>query len=282
MAELINGKEIAGQIRDEVKGTVAALSVRGIKVTLAVVLVGEDPASQVYVRNKEKACEYCGIVSRRITLPEQTPQEELLKVVKDLNEDPSVNGILVQLPLPRHLDADEVIRAISPLKDVDGFHPQSVGALSIGLPGFTSCTPAGIIELLHRSGIKTDGRECVIVGRSNIVGKPMGMLMLRENATVTIAHSHTKNLQEVTRRADILITAIGKPKFFTRDYVKEGACVIDCGMDRDENGKLCGDVDFADAEPVAGAITPVPGGVGPMTVAMLMKNCVDSIVLQRS
>ena len=281
MTNIIDGKKISGEIKDEVKEQVAALKEKGVTVTLAVVLVGNDPASAVYVRNKKKSCEYCGIVSRSIDLPEETTEEALLDVVKQLNEDPAVNGILVQLPLPKHIDADRVLRAISPYKDVDGFHPQNVGALSIGIDGFRSCTPAGIIELLKRSGIDAEGRECVIVGRSNIVGKPMGMLMLRENATVTIAHSRTKDLPAVARRADILITAVGKAKMFTRDYVKPGAVVIDCGMNRDENGKLCGDVDYEDVFPIAGAITPVPGGVGPMTVAMLMKNCVDAIALNQ-
>ena len=281
MTNIIDGKKISGEIKDEVKEQVAALKEKGVTVTLAVVLGGNDPASAVYVRNQKKSCEYCGIVSRSIDLPEETTEEALLDVVKQLNEDPAVNGILVQLPLPKHIDADRVLRAISPYKDVDGFHPQNVGALSIGIDGFRSCTPAGIIELLKRSGINAEGRECVIVGRSNIVGKPMGMLMLRENATVTIAHSRTKDLPAVARRADILITAVGKAKMFTRDYVKPGAVVIDCGMNRDENGKLCGDVDYEDVFPIAGAITPVPGGVGPMTVAMLMKNCVDAIALNQ-
>ena len=280
-AQIINGKEIAAAIRAEIKEKVAALNSQGTEVTLAVVLVGENPASQVYVRNKIRACKECGIINREILLPETAAEEELLQKVDELNEDPRVNGILVQLPLPSHMDEDRVIRRIDPGKDVDGFHPQSVGALSIGLPGFVSCTPAGIIQILHRQGIDCDGKECVIVGRSNIVGKPMGMLMLRENATVTIAHSHTKNLKEVCRRADILITAIGKPKFFNHEYVKDGAVVIDCGINRDENGKLCGDVDTEDILETAKAVTPVPGGVGPMTIAMLMYNCVDAIRLQR-
>ena len=278
--QIINGKEISRQIKDEIRGRVDELKSRNISVTLAVVLVGEDPASRVYVRNKIRACEYCGIVNREILMGEDTTQEELLQVVDGLNADPAVNGILVQLPLPPQIDEGTVIRRIDPVKDVDGFHPGSVGALSIGLPGFQPCTPAGIIQLLKRSGISIDGKECVIVGRSNIVGKPMGMLMLRENATVTIAHSHTLHLQEVCRRADILITAIGRANFFTRDYVKEGACVIDCGMNHDENGKLCGDVNYADVAPFTSAITPVPGGVGPMTIAMLMSNCVEAIRLQ--
>ena len=273
-------KKISAQIKDEVREGTAALAAQGITLTLAVVQVGEDPASTVYVRNKQKACEYTGIVSVKIAMPEETTQEELLSRIKELNADPGVNGILVQLPLPKGLNADEVIRAISPLKDVDGFHPQSVGALSIGLPGFKTCTPEGIIELIRRTGIETEGKECVIVGRSNIVGKPMAMMMIRENATVTVAHSRTSDLPGVCRRADILITAVGKAKMFGRDYVNPGAAVIDCGMNRDENGKLCGDVDYEDVFPVASAITPVPGGVGPMTVAMLMKNCLESARIQ--
>ena len=281
MPQIIDGKAISQQIKDEIRTQAAGLKEQGIDVTLAVVLVGNHPASKVYVRNKIRACEYCGIINREILMPEETTQEELLKVVDELNADPAVNGILVQLPLPDQIDEDAIIERIDPLKDVDGFHPVSVGALSIGLPGFVSCTPAGIIQLLKRSGIDIEGKECVIVGRSNIVGKPMGMLMLRENATVTTAHSRTRNLPEVCRRADILITAIGKAKFFTRDYVKEGACVIDCGMNRDENGKLCGDVDYQDVAQIAGAITPVPGGVGPMTIAMLMSNCIEALSLQK-
>lgn len=280
MTKIIDGKLISKQIKDEVREATRILEEKGIRLTLAVVQVGEDPASTVYVRNKQKACEYTGIASVKIAMPAETTQEELLYKVRELNEDPAINGILVQLPLPKGLDANEVIRAISPLKDVDGFHPQSVGALSIGLPGFKSCTPAGIIELIKRSGIETEGRECVIVGRSNIVGKPMAMMMIRENATVTVAHSRTVDLPAVCRRADILITAVGRAKMFNREYVKPGAAVIDCGMNRDENGKLCGDVDYEDVFPVASAITPVPGGVGPMTVAMLMKNCLDSAQIQ--
>ena len=280
MTKIIDGKLISKQIKDEVREETRILEEKGIRLTLAVVQVGEDPASTVYVRNKQKACEYTGIASVKIAMPAETTQEELLSKVRELNEDPSINGILVQLPLPKGLDANEVIRAISPLKDVDGFHPQSVGALSIGLPGFKSCTPAGLIELIKRSGIETEGRECVIVGRSNIVGKPMAMMMIRENATVTVAHSRTVDLPAVCRRADILITAVGRAKMFNREYVKPGAAVIDCGMNRDENGKLCGDVDYEDVFPVASAITPVPGGVGPMTVAMLMKNCLDSARIQ--
>ncbi len=279
MATIIDGKIISAQVKDECKERVKN---EDLDITLAVIQVGNDPASTVYVGNKKKACEYIGIHSLAYELPEETTEEELLRVVRELNENDSVNGILVQLPLPSHINEDRVIETISPKKDVDGFHPQSVGALSIGQPGFVSCTPAGIIELLKRSGVETDGRECVIVGRSNIVGKPMATLMLRENATVTICHSHTKNLKEVTKRADILIVAIGKPRFITADYVKQGAVVIDVGIHRPEGGKLCGDVDFDSVEPVASAITPVPGGVGPMTIAMLMKNCVEAKGIQEA
>lgn len=277
MAKIIDGKKISQEIKDELKERVVALKEKGVEVTLAVIQVGSNPASTVYVGNKKKACAYVGIKSLAYELPEETTEAELLELVEKLNKDDSVNGILVQLPLPKHIDEDKVIKTISPEKDVDGFHPESVGKLSIGQKGYVSCTPAGIIQLLKRSDIEIDGKECVIIGRSNIVGKPMAMLLLRENGTVTITHSHTKDLKEVTRRADILIVAIGRTKFVTADYIKEGAVVIDVGMDRDENGKLCGDVDFADVEPKAGAITPVPGGVGPMTIAMLMHNCVSSV-----
>ncbi|MDE5967038.1 MAG: bifunctional methylenetetrahydrofolate dehydrogenase/methenyltetrahydrofolate cyclohydrolase FolD, partial [Lachnospiraceae bacterium] len=239
--------------------------------------VGNDPASSVYVGNKKKACAYIGIESAAYELPEATTQEELLALIARLNKDDNINGILVQLPVPQHIDEDTIIKAIDPRKDVDGFHPQSVGALSIGQPGFVSCTPAGIIELLKRSGVEISGKECVVVGRSNIVGKPMAMLLLRENGTVTVCHSRTKDLKAVTKRADILVVAIGKPKMIDASYVKEGAVVIDVGIHRNENNKLCGDVDFDSVEPVAGAITPVPGGVGPMTIAMLMKNCVSAV-----
>ena len=277
MASVIDGKKISAEIKDELKLKVEKLAQEGIRVTLAVIQVGKDPASTVYVGNKKKACEYIGIRSLAYELEDSISQEELLELIHKLNSDPEVNGILVQLPLPSHMKEELVIEAISPQKDVDGFHPQSVGALSIGQKGFVSCTPAGIIQLLKRSGTTLEGRECVILGRSNIVGKPMAMLMLRENATVTICHSRTKNLKEVAKRADILIVAIGKPKFVTKDYVKEGAVVIDVGIHRDENNKLCGDVDFADVEDYVSAITPVPGGVGPMTIAMLMNNCVEAV-----
>ena len=281
MANLIDGKLISTQIKDELKEEVTELKKKGIEGCLAVIQVGNDPASSVYVRNKKKACEYVGIKSLSYELAEETTEDEILKLIEKLNADASVNGILCQLPLPKHIDEDKVIDAIDPKKDVDGFSPQSVGAMVIGKPGFLPCTPAGIIQLLHREGIDCDGKECVIVGRSNIVGKPMGMLMLRENATVTLAHSHTKDLKEVCQRADILITAIGKPSFFNHEYVRKGAVVIDCGINRDENGKLCGDVNTEDIMETAGAVTPVPGGVGPMTIAMLMYNCVEAIRLQR-
>ena len=279
MAELIDGKLISAQIKDECKEKVALLKEKGIEVTLAVIQVGEDPASSVYVNNKKKACEYIGANSLSYNLKEDSTQEELLNLIDDLNNDEKVNGILVQLPLPKHFDEDEVIRRINPDKDVDGFHPINVGRLSIGEKGFVSCTPAGIIQLLKRSNVEIEGKECVIIGRSNIVGKPMSMLMLRENATVTICHSRTKNLSEVTKRADILIVAIGKPKMIDASYVKEGAVVIDVGIHRPDpdSKKLCGDVDFESVEPVAGKITPVPGGVGPMTIAMLMSNLVNSV-----
>ncbi len=275
MAKIIDGKKISAQIKDELKEEVAKLKEEGTEITLAVIQVGNDPASTVYVRNKKKACEYIGIRSVSYELEESTTEEELIELIEELNNRDDVNGILVQLPVPKHINEDAVIKAISPLKDVDGFHPQSVGALSIGQKGYVSCTPAGIIQLLKRSDIDIEGKECVIIGRSNIVGKPMALLMLRENATVTICHSRTKDLKEVTKRADILIAAVGKPKMITKDYVKEGAVVIDVGIHRLEEG-LCGDVDFDDVEPVCSAITPVPGGVGPMTIAMLMYNCVNS------
>lgn len=281
MAKIIDGKLISQQIKDEIKEKVSKYKEQGVEITLAVVKVGNDPASAVYVRNKEKACEYVGITSRTIAMPEETTEEELLATVKELNEDKSVNGILVQLPLPKHIDESKILLAIDSSKDVDGFHPVNVGKMVIGEETFLPCTPAGIIEMLKRTDIDINGKECVVIGRSNIVGKPMAMLMLKENATVTIAHSRTKDLKEVTKRADILIAAIGKAKFVTADYVKEGAVVIDVGMDRDENGKLCGDVDFDRVSEVASAITPVPGGVGPMTVTMLLVNCLRSVELSK-
>ena len=277
MAQIIDGKRISQEIKDELKEGVAALKTQGIEGSLAVVQVGEDPASSVYVRNKKKACEYIGIHSLSYELPEETTEEELLDLIASLNENDAVNGILVQLPVPKHIDADKIIRAISPEKDVDGFHPMNVGRLVIGEKGFVSCTPAGIIQLLKRSGIEIAGKNCVIIGRSNIVGKPMALLMLQENATVTVAHSKTTDLKAVCKTADILIVAIGKKQFITADYIKEGAVVIDVGIHRGEDKKLFGDVCYEEVEPVASAITPVPGGVGPMTIAMLMSNCVESI-----
>ena len=277
MAELIDGKKISQQIKDELKEEAARLKAEGKEGALAVIQVGADPASSVYVRNKKRACEYIGIASLSYELPEDITQQELLSLIEQLNQDPQVKGILCQLPLPKHIEEDAVIAAISPQKDVDGFHPQSVGALVIGQPGFVSCTPAGIIQLLKRSNIEIAGKRCVVIGRSNIVGKPMALLMLRENATVTICHSRTKDLQKVCSEADILIVAIGRPQYITADYIKEGAVVIDVGIHRDENNRLCGDVKFDEVEPKASYITPVPGGVGPMTIAMLMQNCVDSI-----
>lgn len=278
MAQLIDGKLISTQIKDELRDKVATLKEQGIIPCLAVIQVGNDPASSVYVNNKKKACAYIGIESLSYELEEAVSQEELLTLIEKLNQDDKVNGILVQLPLPKHIDENAVIHAISPEKDVDGFHPETVGNMCIGTKGFLPCTPAGVIQLLKRSGIEIAGKECVVVGRSNIVGKPMAMLLLRENGTVTITHSRTKNLKEVTKRADILVVALGKPKFITKEYVKEGAVVIDVGIHRNENNKLCGDVDFEDVIDKVSAITPVPGGVGPMTIAMLMDNCVKSVL----
>lgn len=282
MAQIIDGKLISDQIKAELREKVAKYKEEGREITLAVIQVGNDPASSVYVGNKKKACENIGIRSLAFEMPEETSEDELIKLVEDLNERADVDGILVQLPVPKHIDEDKIIKAISPLKDVDGFHPQSVGALNIGQPGFVSCTPAGVIELLKRSNIEIAGKECVVVGRSNIVGKPMSALLLRENGTVTITHSRTKDLKEVTKRADILVVAIGKPKFITKEYVKDGAVVIDVGIHRlgvSESGKaiLCGDVDYEDVLSKVSAITPVPGGVGPMTIAMLMNNCVEAV-----
>lgn len=275
MARVIDGKKISQEIKEELKEQVAELKKEGKEIALAVIQVGEDPASSVYVGNKKKACAYIGIRSESYELSSTVTQEELIALIGRLNQDDKINGILVQLPLPEHIDEDAVIKAIAPAKDVDGFHPESVGAMLIGQPGFLPCTPAGIIQLLKRSNIEIAGKECVVIGRSNIVGKPMAALLLRENGTVTITHSKTKNLKEVCRRADILVAAVGKPRMITREYVKEGAAVIDVGIHRNAENKLCGDVDYEDVFPIAGAITPVPGGVGPMTIAMLMNNCVS-------
>ena len=277
MAYIIDGKRISQEIKDELKAKVEQLKAEGKQAALAVIQVGNDPASSVYVNNKKKACAYIGIESLSFELPEETTEQELLELVKSLNQNDAVHGILVQLPVPKHIDADKIIQTISPKKDVDGFHPENVGNLVIGEKGFVSCTPAGIIQLLKRSNIEISGKHCVVIGRSNIVGKPMALLMLRENATVTIAHSRTQNLKELCKTADILIVAIGKPQFITAEYVREGAVIIDVGIHRDENNKLCGDVKFDEVEPLASAITPVPGGVGPMTIAMLMNNCVEAM-----
>lgn len=276
MAKILSGKTVSARVKDELKKEVEELSQHGKQTGLAVVLVGEDSASKVYVKNKEKACEEIGIYSEVHRLPENTTEEELLNLINELNENDKIDGILVQLPLPKHLDDKVIIDNIKPEKDVDAFHPSNVGKIMIGDYDFLPCTPAGIMELIHESGVDVDGKTCVVIGRSNIVGKPMSMLLLHENGTVTTCHSHTKNLTEVTKNAEILVAAVGIPKFVKADMVKPGAVVIDVGMDRDENGKLCGDVDFNEVEPVAGAITPVPGGVGPMTIAMLMRNTVTA------
>ncbi len=274
--KLIDGKAIGKEIREEIKERVTALKDRGCQPGLAVVLVGDNQASRTYVKNKQKSSLETGMKSDLIELPETVSEEELLSHVKRLNNDDSIHGILVQLPLPKQIDENKVIRAIDPTKDVDGFHPENVGKMIIGQQTFLSCTPYGIIELLERTGTVISGKHAVIVGRSNIVGKPMGQLLLQRDATVTYCHSKTEDLASFTKQADILIVAIGKTKFITGEHIKEGAVVIDVGMNRDENGKLCGDVDFASAKEVASAITPVPGGVGPMTITMLLKNTLQS------
>lgn len=268
-AKIIDGKAVSAAVKEQVR---AEIERDGIKAGLAVVIVGDDPASRVYVNNKKKACELCGIKSFEYALPAETTQEELLELVDTLNNDDNVDGILVQLPLPKHLDEGAVIERISPKKDVDAFHESNVGKIMIGSYAFLPCTPAGCMELIHSTGVDVAGKECVVIGRSNIVGKPMAMLLLHENGTVTVCHSKTKNLAEVCARADILVAAVGRPNFVTADMVKEGAVVIDVGINRLENGKLCGDVKFDEVSEKAGWITPVPGGVGPMTIAMLMKN----------
>ncbi|MEF9941384.1 MAG: bifunctional methylenetetrahydrofolate dehydrogenase/methenyltetrahydrofolate cyclohydrolase FolD [Lachnospiraceae bacterium] len=276
MSQLIDGKTIASQIKEELKERVFKMKEQGKSVCLAVIQVGNDPASSIYVRNKKKACEYIGIESMVYQLPEETTQDELLKKIEVLNFDETVDGILVQSPLPRHINELDIVKAISVYKDVDGMHPESLGNLCSGVKGFLSCTPLGIIELLKRYQIPIAEKECVVIGRSNMVGKPIALLLLRENATVTIAHSATKNLKEVCKRADILVVAIGRPQYITSEYIKKGAVVIDVGMNRDANQKLCGDVDFEDVVDKTSAITPVPGGVGPMTIAMLMFNCIEA------
>lgn len=282
MAKLLMGKEVSARIKGELRAEVEELKKQGITPGLAVIIVGEDPASQVYVRNKERACEECGIYSEKYALREETTQEELLKLIDELNHKESISGILVQLPVPKHIDEKAVIDAIDPKKDVDAFHPVNVGKIMVGNYDFVPCTPAGVMELIKESGIDVAGKECVIVGRSNIVGKPQAMLLLHQNGTVTICHSKTQNLAEKTRNADILVAAVGIPNFIKGDMIKEGAVVIDVGINRIADKKLVGDVEFETAEKVAGAITPVPGGVGPMTIAMLMKNTVKAAMINKS
>ncbi len=281
MANIIDGKLVSAAVKDRVANEVKKLNAKGVSVCLAVILVGQDPASQIYVANKKKACEQLGIISKQYLLPETTTQEELLTLVKQLNNDKTVNGILCQLPLPKGLDEKVVIEAIDPNKDVDAFHPINVGRIMIGDYDFLPCTPAGVMEMLSYYNIDIQGKECVVIGRSNIVGKPMGMLLLHKNGTVTIAHSKTKNLTEVTRKADILVAAVGKANFVTADLVKKGAVVIDVGMNR-ADGKLCGDVDFLAVSEKASYITPVPGGVGPMTIATLMQNTLTAAKRQNN
>lgn len=282
MAKLIDGKIISAAVKDAVAKETAELKEKGVIPGLAVIIVGEDPASKVYVANKEKACQQMGFASWKYALPEDTTEEELLALIRRLNNDPEVNGILCQLPLPKHLDEELVINTIIPEKDVDAFHPQNVGKIMTGNYDFLPCTPAGIMEMLKYENIDITGKECVVIGRSNIVGKPMAMLLLHKNGTVTICHSRTKDLAEVCRRADILVAAVGRANFVTADMVKEGAVVIDVGINRLENGKLCGDVNFAEVEPKASYITPVPGGVGPMTIATLMKNTLTAAKKQNN
>lgn len=279
---IIDGKAVALNVKNKVKLECESLKEKGITPGLAVIIVGDDPASQVYVRNKEKACEECGFHSVKYALDANTTQQELNALIDELNNDDSINGILCQLPLPSHLDDKEVINRIDPIKDVDAFHPVNVGAIMIGDYNFLPCTPAGVMELIHSTGVELEGKKAVVMGRSNIVGKPMAMLLLHENATVEITHSKTENLSEITSEADILVAAVGKAKFVKADMVKQGAVVIDVGMDRDENGKLCGDVDFEDVKEKCSYITPVPGGVGPMTIAMLMKNTLTAAKIQNN
>lgn len=280
MSKIIDGKQISAQVKQAVAEEVAQLKTEGIHPGLAVVLVGDNPASKVYVGSKEKACEQLGIYSEKYLLPGETTEEELLKLVEKLNRKPEINGILVQLPLPKQINEETIINAIDPIKDVDAFHPNNVGKIMIGDFDFLPCTPAGIMDLIASTGVPIEGKNCVVIGRSNIVGKPMAMLLLHKNGTVTICHSRTQNLAEITREADILVAAVGRANFVTGDMVKEGAVVIDVGMNRLENGKLCGDVNFAEASEKAGYITPVPGGVGPMTIATLMRNTVTAAKLQ--
>lgn len=280
MAQIIDGKKISAEVKAGVAAEVAALKEKGVSVGLAVVIVGNNPASRVYVNNKKKACAVCGIDSYEYALPEETTEEELLRLIGQLNHDPKVNGILVQLPVPKQIDDHKIIAAISPLKDVDAFTEGNVGKIMIGEYNFLPCTPAGCMDLIDSTGVSVDGKNCVVIGRSNIVGKPMAMLLLHRNGTVTICHSHTKNLREICSQADILVAAVGKAGFVTADMVKEGAVVIDVGMNRNAEGKLCGDVDFEAVEKKAGYITPVPGGVGPMTIATLMRNTLTAAKVQ--
>lgn len=280
MYQILDGKKVSQKVKDELKIKVAELKAEGIEPTLAVIIVGDDSASRVYVNNKKKACEYIGIRSLEYALPEQTTQEELLELISELNGRKDINGILCQLPLPKHINEETILNSIAVEKDVDAFHPVNVGKIMIGNFDFLPCTPAGVMELLDDAGIDLNGKECVVIGRSNIVGKPQAMLLLHKNATVTICHSRTKDLKEVCKRADILVVAVGRAKMVDESYIKDGAVVIDVGMDRDENGKLCGDVDFDSACTKASYITPVPGGVGPMTIATLMKNAVTAAVRQ--
>ncbi len=282
MAQIIDGKAVSAKVKEQIRKEAAEIKKQGIEIGLAVVIVGNDPASRVYVNNKKKACEEVGFTSYEYTLPEETTESELISLVEKLNGDDRVNGILVQLPLPKHIDENAIINAIRPDKDVDAFHPQNVGHIMIGDFNFLPCTPAGVMELIAETGVEVCGKNCVVIGRSNIVGKPMAMLLLHKHGTVTICHSRTKGLAEICARADILVAAVGKPKFVTPDMVKEGAVVIDVGMDRDENGKLCGDVDYAACFDKAGYITPVPGGVGPMTVAMLMRNTLTAAKIKNN
>lgn len=281
MSRIIDGKAISAAVKARIQSEVSALSARGITVGLAVIIVGENPASKIYVANKKKACEALGIISEEYALPESTTEQELLELINTLNNKKSINGILCQLPLPKHLDEKLIINSITPEKDVDAFNPYSVGRIMIGDYDFVPCTPAGIMEMLKYEGIEIAGKSCVVIGRSNIVGKPMAMLLLHANGTVTVCHSKTKNLKEICRNADILVAAVGKAKFVTEDMVKPGAVVIDVGMNR-ENGKLCGDVDFDSVKEKASAITPVPGGVGPMTIAMLMQNTLTAAKRQNN
>lgn len=282
MATILDGKAVSAAVKQSVKDEVEVLKAQGVSVGLAVIIVGDNPASRTYVNNKKKACAEAGIVSEEYALPESTTQEELLDLIDTLNKKESINGILCQLPLPKALDEKAVIAAINPEKDVDAFHANNVGHIMIGDYHFLPCTPAGIMEMLKYYNISVAGKECVVIGRSNIVGKPMAMLLLQQNGTVTICHSKTVNLAAVTARADILVAAVGIPKFVTADMVKDGAVVIDVGMDRDENGKLCGDVDFDAVSKKASYITPVPGGVGPMTIATLLKNTVTAAKIQNN